>query len=110
LVSFHTKRFSKNKSDIPNEDELKTALYRYEGWALDIKKFFFGFPAVELYDEKHYKKLYLDHISDVKKYFSGRQNDLLLLNVSENNSYQSLASFLDIKIENDAKFPWLNKT
>jgi hypothetical protein len=110
LVKFHTKLFSSDKDRPPNEKDLKNANYRYKGFALKTKKWFYGYPEIPLYDENHYKKAYLDHICNVKEYFKNRNTDLLILNVAEENSYQKLASFLQLKVNNDATFPWLNKT
>ncbi len=110
LVKFHTKLFSTNKNSTPTENDLKNATYRYKGFVLETKEWFYDFPHVPLYDEKHYKYIYTNHIEDVKTYFKNRENDLLTLNVAEKESYKQLASFLDIEVDNDASFPWLNKT
>jgi hypothetical protein len=110
LKQFHAKLFSKDKTKPPTEDDLKNALYRYKGWLLKIQELFFNYPEVALYDEQYYTQKYLTHNSDVKKYFEGRENDLLILNVSQKDSYQRLAIFLKMKVEKEATFPWLNKT
>ena len=110
LIKFHAKIFAKDKTKPPNETDLKNALYRYKGWALDTKKLFYDYPNIDLYNEKYYKNRYLNHIKDVKEYFKNRSEDLLILNVAQKDSYQKLAKFLDIKVDKNAQFPWLNKT
>lgn len=110
LIKFHAKRFSSDKANPPTEMDLKNADYIYPGWALDMKKAFWNYPNVKLYDEDYYKKQYIDHNQDVVNYFKGRENDLLVLNVAEEKSYQKLAAFLNIEVSDKAKFPWLNKT
>jgi hypothetical protein len=77
---------------------------------MKMKYLFSDYPNVPLYDEISYKQNYLNHIADVKEYFKDRPNDLLILNVADEDSYQKLASFLNVKVAKDAKFPWLNKT
>lgn len=110
LLKFHTKLFSKNGETIPSEKELKEATYRYKGWALDTLKYFFNYPDVSLYDPLYYKKTYARHNAEVIDYFKNRPNDLLVLNVSEKGSYQKLACFLKVKVQENVNFPWVNKT
>lgn len=110
LINFHSKLFSKNGDVPPTEHDLENAMYRYKGFMLDSKKLFSKYPNVPLYDEQFYKKEYVEHIKDVKAYFKGREDDLLVLNVSEPKSYQKLANFLEEKVSKKDKFPWKNKT
>ena len=48
LVRFHTKWFSSDKRCPPDENDLKNALYRYQGFVLDVMKLVLGYPAVHL--------------------------------------------------------------
>jgi len=110
LRRFHMKRFARNKSKAPTEDDLGSALYRYKGMPLRNMEMFWQYPRFKLYDEHYYKQKYLKHIDDVKQYFSDRPEDLLVLNVGKSKSYQKLAEFLDIEVDPKAEFPWENKT
>ena len=110
LTKFHTKLFSSDKNNIPTEDDLRNAIYRYKGFALNTKRWFYDYPNTPLYDKKYYTEVYLNHIKEVKKYFKNRKDKLLILNVAEKDSYQRLAHFLNVTVDPDATFPWLNKT
>jgi hypothetical protein len=111
LTRYHTKRYSSDKNRFPTEEDLKEfSDYPYYGFVLDIMKTVFNYPTVDLYDYQHYTELYLQHNHDVMQYFHERSNKLLVLNVSQPNAYQQLASFLNVKIPENAAFPWKNKT
>lgn len=110
MIRFHTKLFSSDIERLPDEVDLMNSKYRYKGWILDMMKFLFDYPNIGLYDQEQYIKSYLEHIHDVELYFKDRPNDLLVLNVSEEGSYQKLAAFLGFEVDENANFPWLNKT
>ncbi len=110
LVKFHSKLFSSDKGRPPTEHDLMNATYRYKGWALDMKKIIWNYPEIPLYDENYYKQKYSEHNHQVKEYFKNRTDCLLILNVAEEGSYQKLADFLNIRVNEDEQFPWLNKT
>ncbi|MBW2662792.1 MAG: hypothetical protein JRD93_12570 [Deltaproteobacteria bacterium] len=110
LIRFHTKIWSSDKSRAPNVEDLAGSLYRYRGCALDMKKLFYNFPNIELYDEQYYKKQYLDHIKSVQDYFQDRDIDLLVINVAEIGSYQKLGAFLNLSVDENDSFPWRNRT
>ncbi|MBA4058262.1 MAG: hypothetical protein C0490_26330, partial [Marivirga sp.] len=81
---------------------------RYKGFLFDIVKYFWDYPQIPLYDEKMYKKKYVDHINEVSEYFKGREN-LMQLNIALKDDFIRLCDFL--KIETEIKgFPWENKT
>lgn len=110
LIKFHAKLWAKDGVTAPNEEELKNAMYRYKGWILDVKKYHWDYPKVKLYDKPSYTNTYLSHIEEVKLYFKNRPNNLLVLNVASENSYQNMANFLNKKMSDNATFPWENKT
>jgi hypothetical protein len=109
VVKFQTKRFSSDPSRPPNEADLGNAIYRYKGWALDMKKINSNYPEVPLYDKEQHIDRYLNHNNDVETYFKDRPNDFLKINVSNSNDLLNLVTFLNIKT-NMKKFPWMNKT
>ena len=108
LISFHTKIFSSNHC-LPTVSELENSDYCYRGWTLDFMKLVFNHPTVPLYDKPQYIRTYLNHITDVKKIFSSKRNQLLVLNLSESNSLEKVSNFLKIKLLKNYKMPWLNK-
>lgn len=110
LLRFHGKTFSGDKESIPSENDLRNALYRYQGWVLDMKKLFWNYPEVPLYDKEYYIEQYNKHNESVKNYFRNHLNDLLVLNVAEKGAYQKLADFLGIKVDEVSNFAWKNKT
>ncbi len=109
LIKYHSKMFADGVR-IPTKSDLENATYIYKGYALDTKKMIYNFPEIPLYDAEYYKKKYLKHNEEVKKYFKDRSQDLLILNISKENIYQKLANFLNIKVNKNDKFPWANKT
>ncbi|MDH4203787.1 MAG: hypothetical protein OEV87_12970 [Phycisphaerae bacterium] len=110
LVRFHTKWFSSDKSRLPDENDLKNALYLYKGSVLDAMRMVFNYPTVALYDEAYYTQLYQQHNQEVTEYFKDKTGKLLKLNLSHPIAYQELAAFLNITVSDKSRFPWKNKT
>jgi hypothetical protein len=110
LVKFHTKRFSSDKSRPPDQKDLENTPYPYYGFILDVMKMVYNYPIVKLYDYEYYTTLYNQHNQEVMAYFMDKPDKLLVLNVSQPNAYQNLASFLNVTVPKYVKFPWKNKT
>ena len=108
LTNFHTKIFSSNHC-LPTVSELENSDYCYKGWILDFMKLIFNHPTIPLYDKPQYTRIYLNHITDVKEYFSSKPNQLLVLNLSESHSLEKVSNFLQMKLLKNYKMPWLNK-
>ncbi|MDQ7062046.1 MAG: sulfotransferase [Sulfurimonas sp.] len=66
------------------------------------------FDEDKIFDEDYCKYYYLQHIKEVKEYFQGSAN-LLILNVEEKGSYKKLCEFLGKETKYD-EFPHLNQT
>jgi len=109
LTQFHTKKFSSDKDSLPTKEDLAKSHYLYKGWALESFGWFWDYPNVALYDEEYYKEKYSDYNASVSKYFLGRENDFIRINVSKQNDFGVLCDFLNIKTEMTA-LPWENKT
>jgi hypothetical protein len=109
LVKFHSKKFSSERNRIPTESDLSDSLYGYRGMVLDVKRYFYSFPEVDLYDKVKYIKFYYSHIKEVKKYFLERDKKLLTINVANEDDFYRLVSFLNVNTDL-TKFPWKNKT
>ncbi|NBC27281.1 MAG: hypothetical protein GVY08_10495 [Bacteroidetes bacterium] len=109
LVSYHSKCYTKNKSQPPSEKDLANALYRYKGMMLDAKKLFYDYPSIPLYDKKSYINKYRIHNEDVRSYFANRPNDFIEINVAKTESFKALKQFLNVESA-ATKFPWRNRT
>ena len=107
LVRFHAQIMGvKGK---PTMSDLKKFTYREQGWLWRQQQNIFGANEKTLYDEEIYKSYYENHNNQVLEYFKFRPKDLLVLNLENSDSMQSLCSFLGIKYEGQ-KMPHLNKS
>lgn len=59
------------------------------------------------YDEEKFRTSYKEHKKEVLSYFSGRREDLLLMDVTDGDGWKKLCSFLDEPIP-DKDFPEKN--
>jgi len=108
LTKFHAKKWGK-EGRIPTKEDLQKAPYIYEGWAWKINRMSYHTPENEPYKKDVMLNFYKGYNASVKEYFRHRPEDLLVLNVAENGSYQKLCEFLGVNSERD-DFPWKNKT
>ena len=108
-VKFHSKLFGDGENT-PNWKDLEKFNYVKPGWPMIIHKKMYDLNENESpYDYKKLTTFYEQHIIDVKNYFQDRPEDLLIINLSNENSFQNLKKFLGIK-SNLQTFPWENKT
>ncbi|MFP4142956.1 MAG: sulfotransferase family protein [Thermoplasmata archaeon] len=56
------------------------------------------------YDEEKFKEAYKTHKKDVLSYFSGREEDLLIMDITDGEDWEKLCSFLEEPIP-DRDFP-----
>ena len=106
MLNFHAKKAGVTP---PTEETLSEVKNIYKGWLLDYIRITWNYPEIELYDEVYYKRVYSDHINDVKEYFSTRPKDLLVVNVANPYDFPRLVSFLNVKTKMNS-FPWVKKT
>lgn len=59
------------------------------------------------FDEQKFSEAYDRHEQDVKQYFKNREQDLLILDITKENSWEKLCNFLQKPIP-DQKFPMKN--
>lgn len=102
LIKFYKKNFPDFYSP------KKIAGYVYEGWIFKILTSVYGAPKTNPYDEKSLKRSYSKHIDDVKKYFVGKDN-LLILNLKDKDVITKLENFLEVEFEHK-NMPKLNST
>lgn len=108
LVRFHGKIWANGKTP-PTREDLQNATYIYKGRPWIANRLIFNTPEEDPYHKATLLKFYEDHNSSVEEYFSERNHDLLVLNISVESDYSRLCSFLGVPSIRDA-FPWENKT
>lgn len=109
LTRFQTKILGKNR--LPTADDLKQFPYRHRrtGWLWRANQLIYGVDERSLYDKEIYIEHYESHKQKVVDYFQHRSEDLLVLNLSDSNSIQSLCEFLEVPATNKV-MPHLNKS
>lgn len=105
LIKFQSKLFGRN-GNAPTKEDLMHAKYVYPGWIYKIHTWTFG---TDLFNKEKYIGIYEQHNEDVKTYFANRPNDLLVINVSQPESYKKFCLFIGKKPNRDT-FEWKNKT
>lgn len=107
LTRFHTKIVGKDR--LPTADDLKAFPYRYKGFLWDVLQAKYAITEATLYDYKIFTDNYEMHNHRVKEYFKYRQKDLLILNLSEENSMEKLYKFLNVDYKGE-DMPHLNQS
>lgn len=107
LTRFHAKKFGKN-GRIPTVGDLKAAKYVWPGFMYNVIRTH-GTSDLDPYNKEIMIAHYERHNLEVMSYFKDRGEDLLVLNVSEQGSYQKFSNFLGID-STKSDFPWENKT
>ncbi|MCW9709138.1 sulfotransferase [Fodinibius salsisoli] len=108
LIKFHAKLWGKD-GRIPNKEDLINDTKFYKGYRWEKNRIHFNTPIDDLYNKDILIESYKRHNKNVRDYFRHRPDDLLVLNVANDGSYQKLCDFLDVKSEWQ-DFPWKNKT
>lgn len=109
LLRFHTSLFSTNQEP-PTAKDLKNAKRPTTGESY-LKYFLLRFntPLNDLYNKNILCNYYFNHNRSVIEYFRTKKN-LLVINLKEENSYESFCKFLNIEKSTFTEFPWLNRT
>jgi len=107
ITRFHAKLFGKD-GQVPTVEDLKSATYVWPGFMYNMIRVH-GTPENDPYNKEimvaHYKR----YNREVMDYFKDRLDDLLVINVGENGTYQKFIEFLGVESSyND--FPWKNRT
>jgi hypothetical protein len=93
LVRFHTGLIGKGR--VPTAADLKACPYRYPGFLWDAQQAKYGVTDDEtLYQRERYVDVYKRHNQEVKDYFRGRPEDLLVVNVGESHAVRATYEFL----------------
>lgn len=110
LISFVTKIMGNGNGELPDKADLQESGNVWKGWAWEIFKIISKTPEDDIFNKEIIRQQYKNHNKAVKEYFKDRPEDLLVINVSHDDSYQALIDFLDIKDPPYSSFPWKNKT
>lgn len=71
-----------------------------------LHKRLYGYP---FFDRNSYRQAYVDHFKDVMSYFQNRPDDLLLMDITEGDSWEILCRFLG-KPDPEQPFPHVNSS
>lgn len=93
LVNMHRRKFT-------HFDNPKKITMKYEGWLYNYLTRCYGSPEDNPYCEVSLKSAYNKHISDVIKYFEGREDKLLVCNIKDEDLIDKLESFLERPLHN----------
>jgi hypothetical protein len=107
LTTFHAKLFG--GGEIPTEEDLARATYRFEGWALLALRAIAAFPEGDPYNKDCLIQAYESHNARVQEYFRHRPTGLLTIDVVADGSYQRFCDFLG-KPPQGLGFPWEQKS
>jgi hypothetical protein len=108
LVRFHSKLWA-NGVEAPTSEDLRNARYRYPGFAYDYQKLVYNTPDDDIYNEDALTAAYLRHNENVRDYFRGRADRLIVINVSRQADFPRLCEFLGVN-SSERDFPWVNRT
>ena len=67
------------------------------------------FSCPDTYNEVILKAHYNAYNAQVQKYFKGREQDLLIINIAEEGAYQKFIDFIGVDSQGISDFPWVNK-
>lgn len=108
ITRFHSKLFGKSGA-IPTESDLRAASHITQGFMHDYIFSVYGTPKNDPYNKDIMVQCYKKHIQEVKKYFSDRPEDLIVINVGKEGEYKRLVEFLGVRSDKN-DFPWENRT
>lgn len=108
ITKFHAKLWGKD-GRIPTSEDLKNANYLYQGYPFLFSQLCLGTPEEDPYNKEILTKYYNDHTELVIQYFKFMKDKLLIINLSEKQSYHKMCTFLG-KAPLYDEFPWENKT
>lgn len=106
ITQFHSKQYDHIP---PTVDDLKNHPYVRKGWLYNTVRIH-GTPDDDPYNKEIMVAHYEKYNNDVLDYFEGRENDLLVINLAENDAYLKFCDFLGVETHGKIEFPWENRT
>lgn len=107
LVRFHTQIVGKGRR--PTADDLKSFDYNYRGYLWEVQRDVYGIREGQEYDPDIYKAHYERHNATIRRYFQGRPESLLELNLARPAAMERLCAFLRVE-GHGLTMPHLNRT
>lgn len=107
MTKHHGKQFG--SGSIPTKEDLQNSDYIYKGWIWDANRSLYDSPDDEPYQKKALIENYKKHNKEVIEYFKDSKN-LLVINISEPDSYQKFCEFFGLDNLGRDNFLWSNKT
>lgn len=108
ITKFHAKIWGKD-GRIPTKEDLMEATYQEKGRPWISNRMKFDTPEDDPYKKDVLIKYYNNHNQNVIDYFKHKDEQLLILNVSDEDAYNKLCNFVG-KEPMGKTFPWKNKT
>ena len=107
LRNFHAALWGNGNT--PTKSDLENAINLEKGRPWRVNRALFNSPEDDPYNIDDLSLFYHSYNTDVVNYFKYRQNDLLVINLSEKDSYGKMCTFLAVKPQRE-DFPHKNKT
>ena len=109
LTGFHSKCFSKSRNIPPSPKDIEDSIYWRRGFIADFCRLVFRTPENDPYNRDLLLAFYHQYNEEIVRYFSGRPDDFLIINVAKQSCYRDMCEFLGLRGSAD-NFPWKNKT
>jgi hypothetical protein len=110
LVRFHTNLFSSDKRFPPSKNDLMNSTYINKSWIYRVMKYKFNAPDNDMYNKKILIDRYNIHNNKIINFFSDKKEQLLVINLKHENSYEKFCNFLGKNYILGKNFPHLNKS
>lgn len=107
VVRFHSEVFGRGNK--PTVKQLKNARWVWKGWIYEAMYNLYNTPPDDPYNKEILINHYIEYNNQVIEYFKDRPNDLLIINLSDSDSYQKFYSFLGVEPKRST-FPHLLRT
>lgn len=107
ITRFHARMFG--NGNIPSTDQLRSAEYATEGYMYNTVKVH-GTTDDTPYNKEIMIAHYEAYNRDVREYFQGRPQDLLVINIAAEGDFQRFCEFVQVDSKGKNEFPWENKT
>lgn len=96
IVRFHSKLWGDGSGNLLSSDELKNASYLYPGAPYHFIKHIYNTTDQNIYEKQKLISIYENHNISVLDYFRFKPEKLLVVNLSDPDSYNKFCSFLGI--------------
>ena len=109
ITRFHSKLWGSGDGAPPTKSQLQNAVNSYKGRPWEVNQALFKTPEDDPYNEDILKSFYIEYNNSVIDYFKNRPENLLVVNVANQDSYERFVDFLGVT-STVSSFPWENRT